>query len=89
MNTQSNPVAWFEIPVSEMSRARAFYEHLLGLQLELHQMEEMEMAWFPMGNESYGATGSLVRSENYTPAGSGVLIYFSTPDIEAASVCIP
>lgn len=84
MSTQNNPVAWFEIPVSEMSRARAFYEHLLGLQLELHQMEEMEMAWFPMGNESYGATGSLVRSENYTPASSGVLIYFSTPDIEAA-----
>jgi hypothetical protein len=84
MGTENNPVVWFEIPVSDMSRAKGFYEHVLGLQLEVRQMEEMQMALFNMGSEAYGATGSLVSGEHYTPSSNGVVVYFTTPDIEAA-----
>ena len=30
-----NPVAWFEIYVTDMARARKFYEAVLGVQLEI------------------------------------------------------
>ena len=80
-----NPVAWFEIPVIDLNRAKKFYEDVLGLQITLNKMETMEMGWFPMGEDKgYGATGSLVKQEGYLPSLGGVVIYFSVPDIEAA-----
>ena len=85
MNKSMNPVGWFEIPVTDMTRAKAFYEHVLGLTLEDHnEMAPMQMAWFPMVENGIGAMGSLVKDENRTPSAQGVLIYFTAPDLEAA-----
>jgi len=55
-----NPMPWFEIYVEEMSRARTFYEGLLGIELTLGDMAggEMEMYLFP-GEMDY--QGQLVR----------------------------
>jgi uncharacterized protein len=76
-----NPVNWFEIPVKDMKRAKAFYENVLGIGLSMHEMGPMLMAWFPMENEAPGATGSLVQDERYEPSSSGIVIYFSVEDI--------
>lgn len=85
MTQKFNPVGWFEIPVTNMQRAKDFYQTMLGVTLEEHQMEDIEMAWFPMPEETYyGATGSLVKGKNCTPSTDGVLIYFSAPDLDAA-----
>jgi predicted enzyme related to lactoylglutathione lyase len=84
MSTEFNPVGWFEIPVVDMARAKTFYEHILGIQLDLHAFGPLQMAWFPMRNGEYGAAGSLVKHEAYTPAPSGTLVYFTVPDIDAA-----
>lgn len=78
-----NPSPWFEIPVVDMSRAKAFYEKVLGVSLDLHDMGPMQMAWFPMENDAYGSTGSLVKMDGYAPSAQGVVLYFSTADIEA------
>ncbi len=32
-----NPVDWFEIPVTDMTRAKRFYEDVLGLQILLNK----------------------------------------------------
>lgn len=79
-----NPVGWFEIPVLDMPRAKAFYEYVLNVALEEHEMELSHMAWFPMKENGIGSTGSLVKGEAYQPAMSGVQIYFTAPDLEAA-----
>lgn len=79
-----NPVLWFEIPVSDLSRATAFYEQVFNIKLEAQTMGETQMSFFPMQKDAGGATGTLMKSEGYVPSQSGVLIYFSTPDIEAA-----
>lgn len=84
MSVEHNPVGWFEIPVTDMDRAIAFYEQVLGLDLETHRNGELEMAWFPMRDNAVGAAGSLVKGEHYRPSHEGVLVYFSTPDITAA-----
>ena len=57
MSAEMNPVGWFEIPVTDMARAKAFYEHVFALELEEHEMGPDVMAWFPMTEGATGATG--------------------------------
>lgn len=78
-----NPVNWFEIPVTDIKRAKTFYENILGIALEQHDFENMQMAFFPMAMDAYGAAGALAKAESYEPTGTGVVIYFSVDDIEA------
>lgn len=74
---ESNPVGWFEIPVSNMERSIKFYETVFGYILERHQMGELDMAWFPFGDLP-GAMGSLVyHKEFYKPSTEGTLVYFT------------
>jgi len=84
MGAEKNPVGWFEIPVTDMARAKAFYEHLLGLELEEHAMGPSRMAWFPMARDVTGAAGALVFGEGMKPSPEGVVVYFTAPDLEGA-----
>lgn len=84
MSEEYNPVGWFEIPVTDMARARAFYEHLLGIRLELHTLGPLQMAWFPASPQAKGASGSLVCHESYVPSQHGTRIYFTVTDVDAA-----
>jgi len=82
MNEKKNPVGWFEIPVIDMKRAKAFYEHVFSLSLQDQQMGDTHMALLPMFQGAAGAAGCLVKGKDYTPAAAGVLIYFTAPDLE-------
>lgn len=84
MAEKVNPVGWFEIPVTDLVRAREFYEHIFEVKLEEHRMDDVDMAWFPMQEGVYGAAGTLARGKNYKPSSDGVLVYLTTPDIDAA-----
>lgn len=84
MAVEHNPVGWFEIPVNDMARARAFYEHVFDVELKENQMGDVLMAWFPMFEGSIGSTGALVKGEGYEPSMGGTLVYFTAPDIETA-----
>ena len=53
MSDQSNPVNWFEIPVSDLDRGKRFYEAMLGLELSLNEIGNVKMAWFPMTHTLY------------------------------------
>lgn len=74
---ERNVVGWFEIPVEDMDRAKKFYETVLDLKLEIHDMEDMLMAWFPMLENKDGSPGALVKHEMYEPASKGVVVYFT------------
>lgn len=84
MTDQTNPVNWFEIPVDDLEKAKQFYENVFGFRLSLNEMGPMKMAWFPMAQGGPGATGTLIKSEGYTPSHAGTLVYFSVPDIDGA-----
>ncbi|NIX76922.1 VOC family protein [Microvirga terricola] len=78
-----NPVVWFEIPVNDLDKAKAFYEHILGLTLSPMDMGEAKMVFFPMSDQQQpGATGALMKSDGYAPSHNGTVIYFEVPDIE-------
>ena len=82
MAKQMNPVNWFEIPVSNIERAKTFYEKVLGYELSVNEIARMKMAWFPMTEDATGATGTLIKAEGYKPSHEGTLVYFSVDDIE-------
>lgn len=78
----SNPVNWFEIPVIDMPRAKAFYEHVLNVKLQPLNLGPLEMAMFPTRAGTPGATGALMKGEAFQPSRQGVQIYFTTPDVD-------
>ena len=64
---------FFEIPVSDLTRATLFYETLLNTTLT-----RMDMApGYPMAAfDGVGGGGWLIQTDGYTPGGMGVVIYF-------------
>ena len=75
--------AWFEVTVSDLKRAKAFYESATTLSLSFMDMGESQMEMFPGGPTDAGAAGALVVTEGYTPSHQGTVIYFATDDILA------
>ena len=77
----TNMVSWFEISVSNMERAKKFYEKVFDVT---EQFGDTLMGWFPFPKDqgASGAGGSLVQNEQfYKPMANGTLIYFSSPEI--------
>lgn len=76
-----NMISWFEIPVSDMDRAKKFYEAVFKVSISIHDLGGVIMGWFPPAedNTAPGISGSLVQHEEYIPsAKEGVLIYFNS-----------
>ena len=73
-----NVVSWFEIPVKDMKRARAFYTKVLGHTLNdlPSPIPGMEMAAFPWEQNAPHAAGALVKAEGRVPHADSVVVYF-------------
>lgn len=83
-----NPVGWFEIYVDDMQRARAFYERVFATQLQKLTADGLDMYAFEMSQETWGASGALVKFEGMPAGTGGTLVYFSCDDcaVEGARV---
>lgn len=81
MDGKLNPVIWFEIPVVDMERGKAFYEAVFGRQLTVVSMGPRQMAMFPMEMGIPGIGGALVKEEHFVPSYTGTMVYFSVADI--------
>ncbi|MCK5833368.1 VOC family protein [bacterium] len=82
MRNKNNPVGWFEIPVVNMDRAKAFYESIFEIEMPVQTMDDNMMAWFPCDNTKLGSCGSLVKMKDYIPSRDGVVIYFTVLNLE-------
>ncbi|NKI27277.1 VOC family protein [Arenibacter sp. 6A1] len=81
----ANMVGWFEIPVTNMERAKKFYDTVFSISIAIHQLEEVKMGWFPAAAEKPGGMGSLVQHSLYRPSDTmGPLLYFSCKDLALA-----
>jgi predicted enzyme related to lactoylglutathione lyase len=67
-------VSWFEIPVYQLERAKAFYDHLYGIVMETSVAGDYCMAFFPA---SGGVGGALVQGPGCVPSDTGPLIYLN------------
>ena len=83
-----NPVGWFEIYVDDMARARAFYEQVFQTQLQKLTADGLDMYAFEMSQETWGASGALVKFDGMPAGVGGTLVYFSCDDcaVEGARV---
>ncbi len=75
-------VGWFEIPVTDMERAKRFYESVFDIEISVHDLGGLIMGWFPESHHG-GASGSLVKHEMYISSDThGALVYFSSSDVQ-------
>lgn len=77
-----NMVGWFEIPVNDMERAKAFYETVFQVEIKVVDFGGLLMGWFPDRGEVQGAQGTLIRQESYIPSKEGTLVYFISEDVQ-------
>lgn len=74
MNT--NAINWFEIFVSDMSRAQAFYEIILAAKLPNPESDCGEMRIFPYDNMK-GVGGALTKMDGCKPGPGGTMVYLN------------
>lgn len=67
-------VSWFEIPVLDLDRAVSFYTKIYGIQMEINEVQDYSMAFFPAQN---GIGGALVKGPGSVPSETGSLIYLN------------
>lgn len=82
MKTLKSLVSWVEIPVTDMNRAKKFYETILDIKLQDANFGNgLVMAFFPV--EQTGTGGALCCMEtHYKPSENGVTVYLTAdPDI--------
>lgn len=64
---KSNPVVYFEIPVTDMGRAIKFYKAVFHFDFDKKNIDNNEMALFPFVDENSGISGALAKGEIYKP----------------------
>ena len=75
---------WFEIPVTDLQRAKSFYEQALGIEMSLQESGNRKTALFPADEALGGIGGALVQAHAYVPSFAGTLVYFAVDDVDAA-----
>ena len=82
MDAQTNSINWFEIPVTDMARAKHFYQVAFGIHMHEMTIADTEMAMFPFASGTGKANGALVKSSYHVPSSNGVMIYLNAnPDL--------
>lgn len=81
---RDNPIAYVEIPVTDLARASRFYQDVFKFTLEHTTLDGYSMALFPSVPGGLGVSGALVKGDVYVPSTSGPIVYFGTEDIGAA-----
>jgi len=75
-----NLVCWFDIYVSNLDRAKKFYETVFNIQLTDLPLEWGNQALFPFDQESPNISGALVEKKGFKSSENNTVVYFSTED---------
>jgi predicted enzyme related to lactoylglutathione lyase len=78
MSASPHVISWFEIPVTDFARAKAFYEALLGGTIETMAMGPSTMGFLPSGPE--GISGAIVHEPAAAPSRTGTIVYMNGGD---------
>lgn len=73
-------VNWFEIPVVDFERAKAFYTAITELPIETINAMGMTLGMFMPSDEPAG--GAIVKSDFHKPSTDGTVVYLNgNPDL--------
>ena len=78
-----NPVGWFDIHVSDLDRAKKFYETVFNVTLTDLPIEWGRQSFFPFDPQNPNISGALVENKERNPHGNNTVIYFETEDCVA------
>lgn len=84
MEKNANSLNWFEIPATDIERARSFYGAIFNCELDpVMDMMGMKMSNFPWEPGSGKANGGLCQSDMHKPSQEGAVIYLNAnPNIQ-------
>ncbi|MEP7109313.1 MAG: VOC family protein [Ferruginibacter sp.] len=81
ISANTNALNWFEIPVTDMVRAKKFYETLLDIEMMTQEMNGIEMSFFPfdpaMQNGKVSGALTYHKDGNIKPGADGPVIYLN------------
>ncbi|MGG5210589.1 VOC family protein [Chryseobacterium sp. MIQD13] len=77
---KNNPVGWFEIYVSDLSRSKRFYETVFDTKLIDLPTDWGKQSAFPWDNGSQNISGALVEKKDMITNGNNTIIYFVSED---------
>lgn len=78
MHANPHAISWFEIPVNDFERARAFYEAVLGRPVQTMTMGPSTMGFLSSDPDTVG--GAIVHGDGTAPSQSGTLVYLNGGD---------
>jgi predicted enzyme related to lactoylglutathione lyase len=73
----TNAINWFEIPVKDFNRAKAFYETLLGASIQETPHPSFKYGMLPADMQNGGVGGGIVEGEGFEPSTTGTLVYLN------------
>jgi len=77
----TNALNWFEIPITDVARAKKFYETAFDIEMQQVEMYDSQMLMFPC--EEPRSSGALVKSKDHKPSSEGCFIYLNgNPDLQ-------
>lgn len=79
-----NAINWFEIPVTDFSRAKKFYETIFNYEMPESIMGDTRMGFFLYDFENGKVGGAICYKEGfYYPSIDGALVYLNCqPDLQ-------
>ncbi len=84
----TNVITWFEIPVSDIDRAKTFYETIFDIEMITRKDGDDEAVFFPFNPNVVQATsgrvtGVLSKSARNSPSTNGTMVYLNaSPSIQ-------
>ena len=83
MSSETNTLNWFEIPATDILRAKKFYESIFEIKMEEMEMSGMKYAMFPFDPMKGKIAGGLAQSSMHIPSATGSIIYLNAnPDLQ-------
>jgi len=73
----ANAINWFEIPATDIDRARTFYGKVFSDEIQVTEMGGIKMAFLPGDYMNGELTGALCQGEGYEPTEKGSLLYLN------------
>lgn len=73
----ANAINWFEIPVTDFTRAKKFYETILGTEITEMPFPSGRYGMFPADMMNGGVGGGLAQGEGFDPSDKGTVVYLN------------
>lgn len=76
MEMTTHSLNWFEIPVADFGRAKAFYSAIFDFEMPEMPMGPRTMGFF-LHDRTAGVGGAIIAGDGCVPAATGTLVYLA------------